>query len=160
MVTEVPPEEHVLREAERHPDRRRPEPPVEADPGLKQAGDQRADERTEVDAQIEQREAAVASWVILLVQGAQQRRRVCFQRAGAEGDEHQADGDARQAREHRERDVAEHDHHAAIEHGAFHAEDAIGDPATQHGGEVHEAAIGADDAGRGGLGQLEPAVGQ
>ncbi len=71
-VPKVFPEEHVLGEAQRHPHRGGPEAPVETDPGLKQAGDQGADERAEVDAEVEQREAAITPGVILLVQGAEQ----------------------------------------------------------------------------------------
>ena len=52
-----------------------------------------------------------------------------------------------------------HDHHAAVEDGAFHAEDAVGDPATEHCGEVNQAAVGADEARCGGLGKLEAAFG-
>jgi hypothetical protein len=55
--------------------------------------------------------------------------------------------------------VTAHHHHAAVENGAFHAEQAVGDPAAEHGREVHQAAVGADDPGRGGLRQFEAAVG-
>jgi hypothetical protein len=133
---------------------------VEADPGLQQAGDQRADERAEVDAQIEQGEAAVTARVILLIEGAEKRRRVGLQRAGAERDEPQADADAGQTGNQRERDVTAHHHHAAVEDGAFHAEKPIRDPAAQHCGEVNEPAVGADNASRGGLRHFESAVGE
>ena len=153
-VAEIAPEHHVLGQAERHADRRGAEAVVEPDAGLQQAGDQRADEGAEVDAEIEQREAAVGAGVALLVERAEQRRRVGLQRAGAQRDEHQADADAGQAGQDRQRDVAEHDHHAAVEHGAFHAEQPVGDPAAEHRRQVHQPAVGADDAGGGALRQL------
>ena len=84
VLAEVAPEHHVLRQAQRHPDGGRAEAPVEADAGLQQAGDQRADERAQVDAEIEQGEAAVGAGIALLVKGAQQRRGVGFQRARAQ----------------------------------------------------------------------------
>ena len=64
VIAEVLAEEDVLREAECHADRGGAEAPVEADPGLQQAGDQRPDERAEVDAEIEQRESAVTARVV------------------------------------------------------------------------------------------------
>ena len=73
VVAEIAPEDDVLREAQRHPDGCGAEPPVEADAGLQQAGDQRSDERAEVDAQVEKGEAAVATRVVLVVQRAEQR---------------------------------------------------------------------------------------
>ena len=56
--------------------------------------------------------------------------------------------------------MAAHHHHASVEDGALHAEHPVGDPAAEDGGEVDQPAVGADDAGRGGLRQLEAAVGQ
>ena len=88
---------------------------VEAHLGLQQAGDQRADERPEVDAQIEQREPAVAARVTFGVEGAQQRGRVGLQRSRPQCDEHQTDGDPGQAGQDRQCDVAAHDHHPAVE---------------------------------------------
>jgi hypothetical protein len=77
----------------------------------------------------------------------------------SERDMHQPDGDTRQTRQDRECDVAAHHHHAAVEHGAFHAEQPIVDPATEHGGEVDQPAVRADDPSRRGLRQLETAFG-
>ena len=66
----------------------------------------------------------------------------------------------RAAGQQRERDVAAHHHHTAVEHGAFHAEHAVGHPTTQDRGQIDEPAVGADDSGGGGLGQRQAAVGQ
>ncbi len=54
----------VLDEAARHAHRCQAETPVEAGVLLKQAGQDRAEEGAEVDAQVEQREARVASGVV------------------------------------------------------------------------------------------------
>ena len=69
-------------------------------------------------------------------------------------------GDTGEIRHDGQRDVAAHDHHAAVEDGAFHSEYPVGDPAAEHGGQVDQPAVGADDAGCGGLRQLEAAIGE
>lgn len=56
--------------------------------------------------------------------------------------------------------MAAHHHHSAVEDGAFHAQDPVGHPAAEHGGQIDETAVGAHDPGRGGLGHAQPAVGQ
>ena len=61
---------------------------------LQQAGEQRAEQGAEVDAEVEQREAGVAALVVLGVERADQRGGVRLQAAAADGDQHQADADA------------------------------------------------------------------
>src|SRR5258705_2294908 len=53
MGAQAAPERDVLHQSQRHADRRSAEAVVESGVGLQQAGDQRADEGTESDAEIE-----------------------------------------------------------------------------------------------------------
>jgi hypothetical protein len=62
----------VLGKTQCHADCRGTEAEVESGVSLQQAGDQWADEGTEVDAEIKQGEATVAAGIALLVQGSQQ----------------------------------------------------------------------------------------
>ena len=52
-----------------------------------------------------------------------------------------------------------HDDDTAVEHGPFHSQHPVGHPPAQHGGEVNQTAVGADDAGGGRLGQAQSTVG-
>ena len=54
VISEVPAEDHILRQAQRHTDRGRAEAVMEAHACLEQSGDHRSGERTDVDAQIEE----------------------------------------------------------------------------------------------------------
>jgi hypothetical protein len=155
---QIAPEDDVLRQSERHADGGRTETVVEPEPGLEQAGDQWTDEGTQVDPEVEQREPAVGAWISLLVKRAEQRRGVRFQSAAAQRDQHQADADSCEPWQQRKRDVPEHHDDAAVEHHPFHADEAVGQPAAEHSGQVHQAAVRTDDAGRGLLGQPEPAL--
>ena len=118
----------VLRQPERHADGRGQEPGVEAPLLLEQSGQQRADERADVDAHVEQREPGVAASVVLVVERADQRARVGLHSARAEGDQHQPDTDTEQSGQQRERDVAEHDGGRGVEERPLRAEHAVGQP--------------------------------
>ena len=78
VLAQVAPERDVPRQPQCHTDGGGPEPVVEAEVSLQQAGDQRTDERAEVDAEVEQREAAVAARIALGVEGSQQREAFAF----------------------------------------------------------------------------------
>ena len=113
-----------------HADRRGSESVVEAHARLQQAGDQRADERTEVDAQIKS--------VKPPSQRASRWRRGCraVTRRWPSARQNQVPSTPgrhrrRPARADRQRDVTEHHHHTAVEHGAFHADQPVGDPAPE-----------------------------
>ena len=114
-----------------------------------QAGQQRSEERADVDAHVEDREACVATIVVLVVQATDHRGGVRLEPAAAECDQHQTDADAPQAGEDRERDVPAHDHDGAVEQGAFGADQPVRDPRADDRREVDRAAVCADDA-RGG----------
>ncbi len=56
--------EAVLHQPEGHPDGRESEAPVEAELGLQEPGEQRTDQGTQGDAEVEQREAGVPARVV------------------------------------------------------------------------------------------------
>jgi hypothetical protein len=93
-----------MRQAEQHADagRREAEMPIDA---LRQiSGDERANERAEVDTHVEQGEPGVAAGVSLPIERADERAYVRLQQAGADDDEAQACVEERQRLE-REREV-------------------------------------------------------
>lgn len=85
-VAELLAVDRVLRETEEHSDRSQTETPMEAVPGLHEAGEQRSDEGTEIDTHVEERESGVAAVVVLLVQIADHRGGGRLESAAAEGD--------------------------------------------------------------------------
>ncbi len=168
---EVLPAEPVLDDAEEHAQGADPESPVPGRRGVEphplqhslepgalgeSADDQRRDERAEVDAHVEDREAGVAPQVLLAVQLTDDGAHVRLQEPGAENDERQAEVEEFRAR-HRQAQLAEHDEDAAVEHRAPQPEDAVGDPPARQRQHVHEGHVGAvDGAGASHL-EAEPA---
>lgn len=96
----------------------------------------------------------------LRIEGAEQRGRVRLQPTATERDQHKADPDAGQSGQHGQRDVPGHHNDAAVEQGALHAEQPVGDPAAEHRGQVDQTTVGANQADRGVLGQTQTAVGR
>ena len=101
---------------------------VEAELLCSQSGQQRTDERAQVDAQVEEGEAGVATLVVGGVQGADQGRRVRLDATAAEGDEHQPDADAGVPGKGREGEVTEHDQHRGVEERTLRADEPVGHP--------------------------------
>jgi len=159
MHAQIPAEDHVLSQPEGHPDRCGPKAKVESEAGLQQPGDQRPGKSAKVDAQVEQRETAVATWITLVIERSEERRSVGLERTRAQSDQHQADRHPAQTGQNRQRDVTAHDDDAAVERGPFHPQHPVGHPPAQHGGEVNQTAVGTDDAGGGRLGQAQSTVG-
>ena len=91
--------EHVLHEAERHADAGAREADVPVDPLREVAGDERPDERAEVDPHVEDREAGVAARVAWRVEGSDERADVRLEQSGAEHDQREADVEERQCLE-------------------------------------------------------------
>ena len=96
-VAEVLGAEHVLDEAEHHPDAGGAEADVPVDALTEIAADQRRDERAEVDAHVEDREAGVAPLVVVRVELADDHADVALEQAGAEDDQDQAEIERRAA---------------------------------------------------------------
>ena len=136
-----------------------PKPTVEPVVGLQEAGDERPEERADVDAEVEDREPGVSSRILRGVQRPDDGGRVRLQTAGADGDEDEADPEAPHARQHGEHDVAEHDDDRAVEEHALRPEQPIGDPRPEDRREIDGAAVRADDPRRDGLVHPEAALG-
>ena len=88
------------------------------------SGDERTNERAEVDTHVEQGESGVAARVSLPIERADERAYVRLQQAGANDDEAQACVEERKRLE-REREVARSDDDPADEHASILAEHAV-----------------------------------
>src|SRR6476659_1932009 len=82
--------EYVLDYAERHPESGTGEADVPVHSLCQIAGDERSDERPEIDAHVEDRESSVAARVARVVQRPDERADVGFEQTGAENDESEA----------------------------------------------------------------------
>ena len=136
--------ERVLGEPDGHSDRGEREPPVEAERGLQEAGEERAEEGAEVDAEVEDRETGVASRILLRVERADHARGVRFEPAAAERDEQEPHDHAGGAGQERERDVPGHDDDRAPEQHPLRAEHPVGQPRAEDRRQVDRPAVGAD----------------
>ena len=90
----------------------------------------RPEDRTDVDAHVENREACVPSGTALGIEIADDRGDVRFEETGADGDQRQTDEVGRQGRD-RQHVVPEGDNDAAPQHGIFLADQPIGKPAAR-----------------------------
>ena len=151
--------EHVLDQADGHADGGEAEAPVEALHVPQQAGEQRAEQGADVDAHVEDGETGVAARVLAGVQLAEDDRRRGLQAAGAQGHEDQADGQAGDAGQHRQRNVAQHDQDRRVEQRLLGTQEAVGDPRADQGGHVDQAAVRADEGGGDAAVHAQSAVG-
>src|SRR5262249_50827584 len=153
-------EEEIRDEPEHHADARSAEAEMPTDAGM--AGDllvadlrsvdlgQRAayevrQERTEVDADVEDRVRAVATCVVLRIEPANLRRDVGLEAAVAENEAEQREEEHPLAR-HQE--VAHRHEHAADDHRLSLAENAVGEHAAEERRHVHEPGVKAVDLRR------------
>ena len=121
------------------------------------AGNERREERADVDAHVENRETGVAAFVGRTVEAADHRGDVGLEEAGAEGDEHEA-GVERDERADGHRVVAGRDDDAADEDGAARTDEVIRDEAAENREQINAHRVGAVDGG-GVLGvEFEPAL--
>ncbi len=156
---EVPGAEQVLHQAQRHADTGQREAQVPAHLLADGPDDQRGHEGTEVDAHVEDGEAAVAARVVRpVVQVADHRGDVGLQQAGADGDQAEAHEERGRGR-HGQQEVAGHDDAAADGHRLARAPEAVGEPAARQGEQVEHRVVDAVDRGADGGGVPEPAVG-
>ena len=119
-----------LHQAEQHADRRQREARA---PAERRGGDRhedRAEERAEVDAHVEDREAGIAARAAFGIELRDDGADVRLEQADAEHDHQQADEEQLRVAGG-ERAIAEHDQHAAPEHGALLADQPVGDPAAE-----------------------------
>ena len=125
-------------------------------------GDERSDERPDVDSHVENREARIASRSALGIKLADDRRDVRLEQPGADDDENEAE-EKRLVREQdrqRDGDVAERDEHAAVPDGALKAQPPVGDPAAGERRQVDRRRVDPDDRRRRGAVERETAAGQ
>ena len=122
------------------------------------AGDEWAEERAEVDAHVEDREACVAAAVAGFVERADERADVWLEQAGAECDEGQARVEERERLEGQD-EVSERDDDAADEDGAVLAEEAVGDQAAEDRGAPGGACVGPVNRGCVSVRESEAALG-
>jgi len=115
------------------------------------------EERAEVDAQVEDREAGVAFRVVLRVQVADHRRHVGLEQAGTENDQRHA-GEDTPAGGDRHDVVAAGDHDAADQNGPPGADQAVGDPPAGHRHQVDHRVVDAVDRVRATLGDAQARV--
>ena len=149
----------VAPQAECHADGGGAEAVMEADVFLQEAGDERAEETTDVDGDVENGKTGIAQWAQLFVfiKRADHRTGGCLDAAAAEGDADQTGNHAVHARDESKCDMAAHDEDARVKQGAFCAPEAVGQPAAEDGGKVNAAAVSADDTARDRLAEAEAA---
>ncbi len=149
-----------LAEPEQHADARRAEtvlPPVLL---AEVTAHDRCEQRAEVDAGHEQREAGVAAWIVLFVQAPNYRRDIGLEEADAHDDQRQRQVEHPQrgvvARHHavdhrcgvaldRHARMPGHQQQAAKDHGLAHAQEAVGQQAADDRHAIHQAAVRAQD---------------
>jgi len=152
----LPPQEHG--QADQHADAGGTEAVFPAVGLAEEAADQRGEQRAEVDAGVEQREARIAAWVVVRVQLADDGGDVGLEEAHAHHDQRQRQvGRAQRGvvAHHLAADalrgvaleghaqVAEHQQDAAEHHRLAHAQPAVGEQAAEHRHAVHQPAVGA-----------------
>ncbi len=151
--------EQELGEAQGHADAGQGEAQVPVDLLADGADDQRGGEGTEVDAHVEDGEAAVPARVVgPVVEVADHRRDVGLEQARAERDQREA-GEERHTDRQGQQEVADHDDRAAERDGLPGAEEAVGDPAAREGQQVDHRRVDAVDGARDGHLHAEAAVG-
>src|SRR5437762_6407166 len=115
-------------------------------------GDQRGDERTDVYAHVENREACIATRSAFRIEIADNRRDVRFEQSRAEYDENQADEKGCVGEDDRQRDrqVAQRDENSSVPDSASESEETVSDPAARQRRQVHAGSVDPHD-GRSGI---------
>ena len=116
-VTEIFSAGDVLREPEDHSESRRCEADEPVHTLAQIAAHQRRDERAEIDAHVEDREARIAPVIVRPVQPAHDHADVPLQEPGADDDERQPEIEGRERRK-RHAEVAARDQDATVQHRA------------------------------------------
>ena len=160
LATQIAPAEGVLDQADGHADRGHPEGVVETERTSGESGEQRAEQGTDIDPHVEDRKTRVPAVVVRRIQRAHHGGRVALDAAAAQSDTRQAHADAHEARQDRQREVPDHHQNRAVEQRSLGAQHPVGDPAPGYGRHVDQAAVSADQAGGGGLGQPQSRVGR
>src|SRR5699024_3540550 len=93
--------------------------PVEALPAPHSGGKNRSNQRTDVNAHIEDGETTITAWISLGVQRAEHNLRGSFHATGTNGNQNKTDAQTRNSRNYCQSNVAQHDHYGRVEQGAF-----------------------------------------
>ena len=106
------------------------------------AGNDRCDERTDVDAHVKDREARVAALIADRVQLANHGRDVRFEQAVADDDGSETELEQHRVRHHDHEQTGGHEH-CPDQNRALVADDLVGDVATEDRAGIHQREIGA-----------------
>ena len=136
--------QHVLHDANRHADARRGKARVPAHALAQIAAHERRQERAEVDAHVENREAGVAPLVFGRVELADDHADVALEQPGANHDQDEPEVEGHDRR-HGHREVAAGDDDAAVEHGPPLPDQPIRNPAARQRGHVRHRGVEAID---------------
>src|SRR6266480_5913392 len=146
--------DHVLNEAGGHADARTCEADVPVDPLRQIAGDERTEQRAEINPHVEDGEPRVAPRIARRVERADERAHVRLQQSGTEDDEDEA-GIEEWKRPEREREVAQRDDDAADQDAAILPEPPVGDDAAEDRRAPRGARVEAVDVSGGGVAESE-----
>jgi hypothetical protein len=153
------PAQDVLDESEGHADRGGAEAEVPGDLLPQRADHQRGEERAEVDAHVEDGEAGVPARVLVLaVQVPDERGDVRLEQPRARDDEAEPEVDEGSTAGQRQRDVPQHDHHAAVQDRQARAQHPVADPAAGQRHQVHHGRVDAHQRLGRALPQAQPAA--
>lgn len=149
----------VLGKAQEHADGSGAEAPVEALPAPHGGGEGGSQQATDVDAEVEDGEAGVATRIVAAVQLAEHDGGVRLHTTGTDGDEHEAERQTRVPGDGGQGNVAKHHHNGGVEQGSLRAEHAVSDECGRQAGEVYQATVGTHNGGRRGLVHAQAAAG-
>ena len=148
----------VLNQTGSHTDSGQTEAPVEALHSPDPAGEQWAEQGTDIDAHVEDGEAGVTTRVVLGVELTQHDLCVGLHAAGADCDGDKANSQANHAGDECQGDVAKHDQDGGVEQCPLRAKDTVGNQRGNECGHVDKTAVSTDDGGSSTLVQAETAL--
>ena len=122
--------QHELAEAQHHADDRQGKPPAPAEARGGERHQERAEQRTDADADIEDRETRIPARTSFRIELGHHDADVGLQEAHAEHDDHESQKERLNMAEDEQR-VAAHDEDAADDHGALRPEQAVRHPAAE-----------------------------
>ena len=136
-----------LHDTERHADARRHEADAPAVDLREPSGDQRTDERTDVDAHVEDREAGIPATAAFWVEVRHQRRDVRLEQADTQDDDDETEIEHRRIGGQPQAETAEGDEDAAVQHCLLGADQPVGDPAAGQRDDVDRGGVEPVDGG-------------
>src|SRR5699024_4994358 len=104
-----------------------------------------SNQRTDVNAHIEDGETTITAWISLGVQRAEHNLRGSFHATGTNGNQNKTDAQTRNSRNYCQSNVAQHDHYGRVEQGAFGAKQLIGSDRGQQARHVDQTTISTNN---------------